>query len=96
MKGYKGEGRFRAVAARGNYLGQDRMGMQYSAKEISRFMSKPQEQDWRAAKSLARYVKDHKKVVLKYEYQELPKKVVVWPDTDFAGYGGRGGQRREE
>ena len=53
-----GEGsQFRAVAARGNYLGQDRMDMQFAAKEISRFMSKPEEQDWRSAKSLARYLK---------------------------------------
>ena len=33
-----GESLFRAVAARGNYLGQDRMDMQFAAKEISRFM----------------------------------------------------------
>ena len=38
-----GESLFRAVAARGNYLGQDRMDMQFAAKEISRFMSKPEE-----------------------------------------------------
>ena len=49
-----GEGLFRAVAARGNYLGQDRMDMQFAAKEISRFMSNPEEQDWRSAKRLAR------------------------------------------
>ncbi len=38
-----GESLFRAVAARGKYLGQDRMDMQFAAKEISRFMSKPEE-----------------------------------------------------
>ena len=41
--------------------------MQYAAKEISRFMSKPEEQDWRVAKRLARYLKDHKRVVLEYK-----------------------------
>ncbi len=45
-----GESLFRAVAARGNYLGQDRMDMQFAAKEISRSMSKPVEQDWKSAK----------------------------------------------
>ena len=59
--------------------------MQYAAKGMSRFMSKPEEQDWRAAKRLARKLKDHWRVVLEYKYQELPKKVVVWSDTDFAG-----------
>ena len=79
------ETRFRAVAARGNYLGQDRMDMQFAAKEISRFMSKPEEQDWRSAKRLARYLKDNKRMVIEYKFQELPEKIVMWSDSDFAG-----------
>ena len=86
-KGDRGESRYRAVAARGNYLGQDRMDVQFAVKEISRLMSKPEAQDWRAAQKLARYLKDHQRVVLAYKYQKLPSKVVVWPDTDFAGCG---------
>ncbi len=81
------EGRHRAVAVRGNYLGQDRMDMQYAAKEISRFTSKPEEQDWKAAKSLARSLKHHRMVMLEHKYKELPSKVVVWWDADFAGCG---------
>ncbi len=81
------ESRFRAVGARGNYVGQDRMDTQHAAKEISRFMSKPEEQDRRAAKQLARYLEDYRRVVLGYMYQELPKKVVAWSDTDFAAWG---------
>jgi hypothetical protein len=52
--------------------------------EISRFMSKPEEQDWRSAKRFARYVSDSRRVVIEYKYQKLPEKVVVWSDTDFA------------
>ena len=77
MKGDESESKFRAVAARGNYLGQDAMDMHYAAEEISRFMSKPEEQDWRAAKRLARHLKDHRRVLLEYKHQELPKKVVI-------------------
>ncbi len=73
------------MAARGNNLGQDRMDMQFAAKEISRFTSKPEEQDWRSAKRLARYLQDNKRVVIEYEFQKLPEKVVAWSDTDFAG-----------
>ncbi len=63
-----GEGsQFRAVAARGSYLGQDRMDMQFAAQEISRFMSKPEEQDWRSAKRLARYLTDNRRVVIMYK-----------------------------
>ena len=47
-----GESLFRAVAARGNYLVQDRMDTQFAAKEISGFTSKPEEQDWKSAKRL--------------------------------------------
>ncbi len=63
MEGDNGASKFRSVAAKGNYLGQNMMDMQYAAKEISRFTSKPEEQDWRAAKRLARYLKDHKRIV---------------------------------
>ncbi len=87
MSDDRNESRFRAVAARGNYLGQDRMDMQQAAKDISTFMSKPEEQERKAAKRLARYSKDHRRFVLEYDYQELPKQVVVWSDTDYAGRG---------
>ncbi len=49
-----GESWHRAVAARGNCIGQDRIDMQFAAKEISRFVSKPEEQVWKGAKRLAR------------------------------------------
>ncbi len=87
VKGDRGESRYRAVAAREHYLPQDRMDVQFAAKEISRFMFKPEEQDWRAAKRLARYLKDHRIVVMEYKYQDLPSNVVAWSDADFAGCG---------
>ncbi len=87
MKDDENESRFLAVVARGSYLGHNRMDMQHAAKEISRFTLKPEEQDWRAAKLLARYLKDHRRIVLVYKYQELPKKMVTWSDTDFARCG---------
>ena len=65
------------MAARGNYLGQDRLDMQFAARGISRFMSTPEEQDWRSAKRLARYLKDNKRMVIEYNFQRLPEKVVA-------------------
>ena len=38
--------RFRAVAARANYLAGDRPGIQYAAKELCRRMAKPRSGDW--------------------------------------------------
>jgi hypothetical protein len=61
------------------------MDMQFAAEEISRVMSKPEEQVWRSAKKSARYWKDNKRMVVGYRFWKLPEKVVVSPDTDFAG-----------
>ncbi len=68
----------------GNYLGQDWMGVQVAAKEISRLTSKPEEQDWKSAKRLARYLTDNKRVVIENRFQKLPEKAVARPDADFA------------
>ena len=51
---FPGDSVYRAVAARSNYLGQDRPDMQFAAKEISRCTSAPKPCDWRSAKHLAR------------------------------------------
>ena len=62
---------FRGVAARSNYLGQDRVDAQRAAKEVSRFTSKPEAQDWSSAKRVARYLKDNKRVAIARKYQKL-------------------------
>ncbi len=54
----------RARAARANYLVQDRVDIQFAAREISRFTSKPEPEDWRKARRLGRYLKDNMRVVL--------------------------------
>ena len=46
--------RFRAVAARSNYLAADRPDIQYSVKEICRRMAKPVDSNWKKLIRLAR------------------------------------------
>ena len=48
--------KFRAVAARGNYLCQDRSAIQFSVKELCRAMSAPKDDDWNKLKRLGRYL----------------------------------------
>ncbi len=48
-------------------------------------MPKPRAGDLKRAKRLGRYLKDKSRVAFKYKFQELPKTVVVWSNTDFAG-----------
>ena len=42
---------FRGIAARANYLAADRIDLQYSAKEVCRFMSSPMETSVAAMKT---------------------------------------------
>jgi hypothetical protein len=76
---------YRAMAARANYSAQDRVDIQFAAKEVSRFMSKPEISDWRKVKRLGRYLRDSGRVVYKFGFQRMPEEIVVWSDTDFAG-----------
>ena len=82
-----GEGKhtaFRAVAARGNYLAADRPEVQFSAKEICRWMSAPTEGGVAALKRLGRYLEGHKRLVFRYPWQEAAS-LEVYSDTDWAG-----------
>ena len=49
--------RFRAVAARANYLSGDGPDIQYALKEICRRMAKPFKTDWEKLIRLGRYLK---------------------------------------
>ena len=54
---------FRALAARSNYLAQDRIDLQFAAKEACRFMSSPTESAEASLKRLGRYLLGHKRLV---------------------------------
>ncbi len=79
------ETQYRAIAARANYLARDRADVLFAAKEFSRFMSKPEAEDWSKAKRLGRYLKDNLRVVLEYKFQKMPEKTAAGSDADFAG-----------
>jgi hypothetical protein len=61
--------RFRAVAARANYLAADRPDIQYAVKEICSKMAKPARGDWQKLIRLGRYLKGSPRCV--WEYQRL-------------------------
>ena len=77
--------RFRALAARANYLAADRPdGVMYAAKEICRFMSKPTDLAMAALKRLARYLRNKPRLVFNYPFQSADR-WEVYTDTDWAG-----------
>ena len=75
---------FRGLAARANYLSADRIDLQFSAKEICRFMSAPTETSVGALKRMGRYLLGHMRLVYKYPWQEAAG-IDVYSDTDWSG-----------
>ena len=59
---------FRALAARANYLAQDRPDLQLAAKEVCRFMSSPTETSEAALKRMGRYLLGRMRCVYKYPF----------------------------
>ena len=77
--------RFRAVAARANYLAADRPDIQYAVKEICRTMAKPVQGDWQKLVRLGRYLKGSPRCVLEYNWQEESSAPIGYTDSDWAG-----------
>ena len=59
--------RYRAIAARANYLAADRPDLMYAVKELCRGMAKPTELHWNKLKRLRRYLVEHRRTVLRYD-----------------------------
>ena len=76
---------FRGVAARTNFLSQDRVDIQYASKEASRWMSRPRKGDWEVLNRIGRYLLSHPRMTLVYGWRNLPTEITTYSDTDWAG-----------
>ena len=70
--------KYRAAAARCNFLGLDRPDIQYSAKEVSRGMAKPTNRDLLRLKRLVRYLVAHPRLVFEFPFRSPPKCLQVY------------------
>ncbi len=77
--------RYRALAARANYLAQDRPETQYAIKEIARRMATPRQGDWNLLKRLGRYLLGTPRARFTYYWQHVPSVLDVYVDSDWAG-----------
>ena len=77
--------RYRELAARANYLAQDRADIQFATKEVCRGMCRPTKGDLKKLRRLARYLISVPRVVLKYTYQDRQQNICGYSDSDFAG-----------
>ena len=77
--------RFRGVAARINFLAQDRADIQFAAKELSRRMAVPVRSDWEAAKKIARYFKHRPRAVQVFRFEQGGDALTRYADSDWVG-----------
>ena len=77
--------KYRAVAARANYLAQDRTDLQFSVKECSRHQANPNREGLEKIKRLARYLVKSPRWAKKIKYQQNTGTINAYVDTDFAG-----------
>ncbi len=77
--------RYKGLAARLNYLAQDRPDVQYAVKEVARRMSKPTTGDWGLLKRLGRYLLGAPRALQTFRWQAMPTVVNVYVDSDWAG-----------
>jgi len=75
---------YRASTARANYLAADRPDLQYPAKEVCRWMSKPTVNSWSSLKRMTRFLGGLPRLVFTYPWQSVDA-VDVYVDTDWAG-----------
>ena len=76
---------YRALAARANYLSQDRSDIRFPVKELCRRMSQPRQIDWKQLLVTGKYLMGRMRVVYKFDYQKNWKIIDTWTDTDHAG-----------
>ena len=76
---------YRGLAARTNFLAQDRTDIQYASKEISLWMAVPRSSDWEGLKRMGRYLLGKPRATMWYAWQSMPGQLVAFSDTDWAG-----------
>ena len=76
---------FRAMAARINFLSQDRPELLYPGKEVCRAMASPTVGAWQKLKKIGRFLKQFPRVVQTFKYQDMPGRLDVYVDSDWAG-----------
>jgi hypothetical protein len=80
-----GREKYRSNTMRYAYLALDRPDLQFSAKELARNMQAPTQFDLEQLKRAGRYLLGRRRVVQRFEAQEMPTAVTVYSDSDHAG-----------
>ena len=76
--------RYRAIAARANYLSADQPDAQFSCKEACRFMARLTYVNWKSLKRLGRFFVGRPRLVFRFDLQDA-EKLERYSDTHWAG-----------
>ena len=77
--------RYRALAARLNYLAADRPDLLYTARRICQHMSTPLKKHWELIKRVARYLKGKARLVQHFHWEQDQAYLTGFADSDWAG-----------
>ncbi|MDA8583877.1 Ty1/Copia family ribonuclease HI [bacterium] len=76
---------FRAMAARLNYLSQDRADLRHASKVIARGMAKPDELDWVRLRHVAKNLQKQRRAVVLFRWRGSCDRITAYSDSDWAG-----------
>ena len=77
--------RYRSLVMRANYLSLDRPDVSYTAKELARKMSEPNQDDWVGLKRLVRFLHHRARLVWSFKQQREPDALRMFSDSDDGG-----------
>lgn len=76
---------YRGLVALLNYMSLDRCDLAFASKEVSKTMSCPAECDIQPLKRIGRYLEAYPVCVMRYDWQDEPKEVEMYSDSDWGG-----------
>ena len=77
--------RYRALAARLNYLALGRPDIQYATEEVARHTATPTTCNWLLMQRLGRYLKGSPRLVQMFRWQDAVRALQTYTDSDWAG-----------
>ena len=73
------------MTARLNYLGPDRVDVQYATKEAARYMSAPRTSHLNGLTKIGKYLVGRPRLIVHFKWQETPCMITGYTDSDWAG-----------
>ena len=76
---------YRGLAARINYMSQDRCDLQFANKAVSRHMSTPSKTGWQILLRIGKYIAGARRLVQTFKWGRDGKEIHGFGDSDWAG-----------